>query len=83
MSTDSDFIDCFGNWRNKKKEMAKVRESNRQYYNDGILNGRSGNETDGLYHPRKGLIPRYNVPLTRKKQGDLRKCFILIAVTQL
>ena len=57
MSTDSDFIDCFGNWRNKKKEMAKVRESNRQYYNDGILNGRSGNETDGLYHPRKGLTP--------------------------
>ena len=30
--------------------MAKARE-NRNYYNDGILNGRSGNETDGLYHP--------------------------------
>ena len=51
--------------------MAKVRESNRQYYNDGILNGRSGNETDGLYHPRKGLISKYHVPLGLKKSREI------------
>ena len=46
MSTDSDFIDCFGNWRNKKRHERDV-----EFPRSHSIHGRTGSETDGLYHP--------------------------------
>ena len=50
MSTDSEFIDCFGNWRNKSKKSDRIeRES--AFPRSHAIHGRGGAETDGLYHP--------------------------------
>lgn len=48
MSTDSELIDCFGNWRNKKKI---EKDRNENFPRVHPIHRRTGSEMDGLYHP--------------------------------